>query len=126
MLGFARVRIHHAVADEAVADLGDDAGLPDLLRRFQRRDENVWRRLRGMDDFEQRHYVGGAEEMQPDDVLGPFGDGGDLVDVEGRGVGADDMAPGRTIASSLAKISFFSAMFSNTASITRSAPATAA
>src|SRR6185369_10563084 len=89
-LGFAAVRIHHAVADEAIAHLRDDAGLPDPLGQLQRRDHDVGRGLRGLDDFQQLHHVGGTEEMQSDDVLRAPGHGRDLVDIQGRGVGSED------------------------------------
>ena len=43
-------------------------------------------------DFQQLHHVGRAEEVHADDVLGPLGDVGDLVDVERGGVGGEDGA----------------------------------
>ena len=90
VFGFASVGIHHAVADETVADLGDDADLLDGLGDIQCRDDDIRGGLGALDDFEQFHDVGGAEEMQPDHVLGPLGDCGNRVDVEGRGIGAED------------------------------------
>ena len=42
--------------------------------------------------FQQLHHVGRAEEVHADHVLRTLGEGGDLVDVERRGVGGQDGA----------------------------------
>ncbi len=68
-LGLAAVGVHHAVADEAVADLGDDADLLDRLGDVERRHQHVGRGALRLHDLQQLHDVGRAEEVQADHVL---------------------------------------------------------
>ena len=85
-------RHQHAVADEAVADAGDDRDLLDLLGELHRGDQHVGRGLRAAHHLEQLHHVGRREEVQAEHVLRPRGRGRDLVDVEIGGVGGEDRA----------------------------------
>src|SRR5216683_2969262 len=89
-LGLPRVLVEHAVADEAVADAGDDARLLDLLRQRHRAREHVLGGGLAAHDLEQLHHVRGAEEVRADDVLRPPGEARDLIDVERGGIGGED------------------------------------
>ena len=71
--------------------------------------------------LQQLHHVGRAEEVQADHVLRALGEGGDLVDVQRRGVAGEDGAGLHHLSSRL-KTCFLTAMSSNTASMTMSRP----
>ena len=92
MLRLATVGIHHAIADEPVADLRHDADLPDLLARSSAVASTSSAVVLRLNDFQQRHDVGGTEEVQADDILRALRDRRDLVDVERRRVGRKDGA----------------------------------
>ena len=91
-VGGGTVLGEHPVADEAVADAGDDADLLDLLSHRHAGGEHVLRGLVAAHDLEQPHHVGGAEEMQANHVLRALGEAGDRVQVQRRGVGRQDCA----------------------------------
>ncbi|MNM80049.1 hypothetical protein D3C81_919990 [compost metagenome] len=91
-VGFAGIGFEHAVADEAEAHAGNHRRLADPASQFESGGQHVRRGLAGIDHFQQAHDVGWTEEVQADDVLGPAGHAGDLVDIQRRGVGGEDGA----------------------------------
>ena len=94
-VGFGAAHEQHAVADEAVADPHHHADLADpLADRHRRGDHGVGRRI-ATHVLEEFHHIGRREEVHTDHRLGAAGDGGDLVDIEGRGVRRHDR-PGLT------------------------------
>ena len=85
--GNAAVVLDHAIADEAVADAGDHGRFLDFLRHLHHRRHDILGGRRAAHHFEQLHDIGRAEEVHADHVLRTFGEIGDLVHVERRGVG---------------------------------------
>src|SRR6185503_298786 len=92
LLGLAPALVEHAIAHEAVADADQHRHLGDAAAHAHRGGDHILGRLLAADDLEQAHHVGGAEEVHADDVVGPFRRGGDLVHVEGGGVGGEHRA----------------------------------
>src|ERR1019366_3631453 len=85
-----QIRIQHAVADESVADPGDDADFLDLLRDVHAGRDHVLGGLGAAHDFQEFGDIRGAEEMQPHHILRPAREIRDLVQIQGRGVGGED------------------------------------
>jgi hypothetical protein len=67
-------RHQHAIADETVANAGDDGDFLDLLRERHRGGEHVVGGLRAANDLEQLHHVRGREEVEAEHVLRAAGD----------------------------------------------------
>ncbi len=88
--GLAAVLEDHAVADEAVADADHHRDLLQLLADRHGGGEHFIAGPLATHHFEQTHDVGRAEEMQADHILGAFGEAGDGVQVQRRGVGGED------------------------------------
>ena len=87
--GFARIAFHHAIADEAIADLRQHRRLAQRLGEIHDGADRRRRGLRRAHDFEQRHDVRRREEVHADHVLRAVGRRGDLLDVQRRGVGRE-------------------------------------
>jgi hypothetical protein len=71
-------RIEHvgdqqAVDDEAAVVLGGDRRLPELLADLEAQLIGLVAGLLGANDLEQRHHLGGIEEVEPKEPLGPLG-----------------------------------------------------
>src|SRR5580693_5292648 len=90
--GLADVRMEHAVADKSAAVPYQDADLADFFRELHARGDDFLAARFAADDFEQTHYVGGAEEVRADHSFGTCGRGSNLVDTQRRGVARQDGA----------------------------------
>ena len=120
-LRLVHVGEHHPVADEPGTVAHGDADFAQPLRERQRGREHARARCRPAHDFDQPHHVRRAEEVQADDRLGPRVSPA-ISSMSSVDVLVARMQPGLAAASSAANTCFFSARFSKTASITRSAP----
>jgi signal transduction histidine kinase/CheY-like chemotaxis protein len=97
-LGLHAPLMEHAVAHEAVADPDQHRHFADAAAHGHGGGDGRLGGPGAPHDLEQPHDVGGAEEVHADDALRPPGDRGDLVDVEGRGVGGEDgVGPGHPV-----------------------------
>ena len=90
--GLAAVLLDHAVADEAITHARDHRGLFDLLADGHHGGHDVFAGLGTTHDFQQFHHVGWAEEVHAHHVLWPLGEVGDLVHIQGGGVGGQNRA----------------------------------
>src|SRR5207249_3259306 len=69
-----------------------DTGLAQFLRQAEHGGEYVLAGLAAAHDLQQLHHVRRAEEMGADHVGGTAGEGGNPVQVEGRGIAGEDRA----------------------------------
>ncbi len=86
----ALVLEQHPVADEAERVPGNDRDLAQLLPEREAGEQRLRRGLLAAHDLEQLHDVRRREEVQSEHLVGALRRGGDLVDVERRGVRGED------------------------------------
>ena len=86
------VPAQHAIADEAIAIAAHHPDFVDSLGEIDDGDQHVLRGIRAAHDLQQPHHVGGREEMHSDDIAGPRGRLGDLVDRQVRGIRSENCA----------------------------------
>jgi len=91
-VGLLAIGREDAVADEAVADAGDDGDLAEAAGDRHGGGEHVGRGHCAANHLEQLHHVGGTEEMEPDHGFRPARRAGDVVDVEIARIGGEHRA----------------------------------
>ena len=90
--GFTLVLVDHAVADKAITHARHHGGFLDGFGQFHGSGQHVFGGFLTTHHFQQLHDVGRAEEVQADNVFRALGEAGDLVQVQGGGVGRQDRA----------------------------------
>ena len=119
-LRFAHVGQHHAIAHEAAAVSHHHADLAELLGQSPARGDHFFTGRLAAHDLHQPHDVRGAEEVKADHHLRARR-GEAISSMSSVEVFDASTQSGLAIASISAKICFLRAMFSNTASMMRSA-----
>ena len=115
------VRMKHAVADKSATVPYQDADLAEFFRELHAGGDDFLAGGFAADNFEEPHHVCGTEEMRANDCLGTRGRGSNLIDVQRGGVAGQNGVRVCRRGRVRRRLAFFSAMPSNTASMTMSA-----